>query len=381
MSRSYILSILFLFSVVVSSFGADKNNIVIAKALAHDVIENAPLQTVRTFNAETSVVASALIALFTETNDTVFLAYAQAYADKFVNDDGTIPTIDLTTFDSQNIIAALFLFDLYNVTRDAKYLRGVSYVREQLMRQPRTTDRAFLRDAQSRQQLHLNTLFDICPFYARFATIFDRSAIFGDISVQFDEFDKRTVDAKSGLNFDAWSATKQEIWVNSATGLSNFISAQGMAFYMLAMVESLEYFPMNNPSRFRIVAQLNRVAKALAKQQDGKTGMWYQLLNAPKRGGNLPDANASAIMLYSIQKGVRLGVMPKTFSKTASKAFDGVVKNAIQKQSDEKQNIVFAPGRINLGQNDGSLTSYVGVTKEKNNAYAVAAMIKALVEK
>ena len=138
---------------------------------------------------------------------------------------------------------------------------------------------------------------------------------------------------------------------------------------------------MNNPSRFRIVAQLNRVAKALAKQQDGKTGMWYQLLNAPKRGGNLPDANASAIMLYSIQKGVRLGVMPKSFSKTASKAFDGVVKNAIQKQSDEKQNIVFAPGRINLGQNDGSLTSYVGVTKEKNNAYAVAAMIKTLVEK
>ena len=51
MSRSYILSILFLFSIVVSSFGADKNNIVIAKALAHDVIENAPLQTVRTFNA------------------------------------------------------------------------------------------------------------------------------------------------------------------------------------------------------------------------------------------------------------------------------------------------------------------------------------------
>lgn len=380
MSKSLFFSVFFLFSIALSSFSTDKNTL-IAKALAQDAIENAPLNSIRSFNVETSVLASALIALYVQTNDTALLVYAQSYADKFVQNDGSILTLDASTFESNNIAAGLFLFDLFNATRDAKYLRAVSHVREQLMRQPRTSDRAFLRNAESRQQLHLITLYDICPFYARFATIFDRSAIFGDISVQFDEYDKRTLDAKTGLNFDAWSATKQENWANSATGLSNFVSAQGMAFYMLAMVESLEYFPMNNPSRFRIITNLNRVAKSIAKQQDGKTGMWYQLLNAPKRGGNLPDANASAIMLYSIQKGVRLGVMPKSFSKTASKALDGVIKNGIQKQSDEKQNIVFAPGRINLGEIDGSLGSYVGVTKEKNNAYAVAAMIKALIER
>ncbi len=380
MSKNLFFLVLFLFSIAISSFSTDKN-IEIAKALANNVIENAPLSNVSSFNAETSVVASALVALYVQTNDTSLIEYAQAYADKFVQNDGSILTLDLSTNESKNIVAAMFLFDLYNVTRDAKYLRGVSHVREQLMRQPRTTERAFLRSTNSPQQLHLNTLYDICPFYARFATIFDRSPIFGDISVQFDEYDKRTLDAKTGLNFDAWSATKQETWANSATGLSNFVSAQSIAFYMLAMVESLEYYPMNNPSRFRIVANLNRVAKTVAKQQDGKTGMWYQLLNAPKRAGNLPDANASAIMLYSIQKAVKLGVMPKSFSKTASKAFDGMIKNGIQKESDEKQNIVFAPGRINLGENDGSLGGYISVTKEKNNAYAVAAMIKALIEK
>lgn len=381
MQKKILLSVFFAFFFVFYSNTSKIQNIPMAQSFALEVIANQPLSTIVSFNVEHSMLASALLALYVATNDSVLLTYVQSYADKFVREDGTVQSLDQTTFDSKNIASGVFLFDLYNLTRDNKYLRAVSYIRNQLLRQPRNDERAFLRDAKSTDQLHLNTLFDICPFYTRYATIFDRTVIFNDVFVQFDVYDTVTLDAKSDLNFDAWSGTKEEKWANASSGMSNFVSAQGIAFYLLAMVETLEFYPINNRNRYRIVDNLNRVVKALAKKQDRKTGMWYQLLNESKNSGNLPDANASILIIYSLQKAIDMGTLPNSYKKTVQKAFDGFTQNAIQTQADEKQNIVYAPIRINLGENGGLYNDYIGVTKERNYNYAVAALIKTLIAK
>ena len=61
---------------------------------------------------------------------------------------------------------------------------------------------------------------------------------------------------------------------------------------------------------------------SMLKFQD-ESGMWYQL---PALGGQEPnylETSGSAIMAYSLLKGVRLGFLPESYRAYGLKAFQG----------------------------------------------------------
>ena len=52
--------------------------------------------------------------------------------------------------------------------------------------------------------------------------------------------------------------------------------------------------------------------ESMAKFQD-ESGMWYQVVNMGGREKNYLETSGSAIMAYSMLKGVRLGFLPRTW--------------------------------------------------------------------
>ena len=53
---------------------------------------------------------------------------------------------------------------------------------------------------------------------------------------------------------------------------------------------------------------LNYICEVLPEYADPATGMWYQVLDQPGREGNYLESTASAMFVYAMLKGVRLGL-------------------------------------------------------------------------
>ena len=78
--------------------------------------------------------------------------------------------------------------------------------------------------------------------------------------------------------------------------------------------------------------------ESMAKFQD-ESGMWYQVVNMGGREKNYLETSGSAIMAYSMLKGVRLGFLPERFRELGEKAFHGICDRYLKEKD----------GRLSLG--------------------------------
>ena len=50
-------------------------------------------------------------------------------------------------------------------------------------------------------------------------------------------------DAKTGLLYHGWDESKQQRWANKTTGDSPEFWGRAMGWYMMALVDTLDYYP------------------------------------------------------------------------------------------------------------------------------------------
>ncbi|RYY34264.1 MAG: hypothetical protein EOP46_13975, partial [Sphingobacteriaceae bacterium] len=108
---------------------------------------------------------------------------------------------------------------------------------------------------------------------------------------------------------------------------SHLIFVQGQ--YAVALVDMLEILPDEHPARAKLAAALNRVITAVKPYQHGETGLWNSKLSKAKQGGKNFGPAASAMLVYAIAKGVRLGDIDNTNLSAANKAYNSLRKNYI----------------------------------------------------
>ena len=172
------------------------------------------------------------------------------------------------------------------------------------------------------------------PFYAEYAMLFHEDTAFNDIANQFIWMEKHARDPKTGLIYHAWDESKEQQWANKETGTSPLFWARAMGWYSDALVDALDYFPVNHPKRKALIDILNRLVNAVEKQQDKTTGLWYDIMNynGPGKEKNYFEASASCQFTYAIAKGVRKGYLPAAKIAIAKKAYDGILKQFVKKK-------------------------------------------------
>ena len=72
-----------------------------------------------------------------------YTAYAKQYADELIDVDGNIKTYKFESFNIDNIPTGRILFDIYEQTKDKRYLIAMQTLRKQLEEQPRTPSGGF----------------------------------------------------------------------------------------------------------------------------------------------------------------------------------------------------------------------------------------------
>lgn len=335
------------------------------------------------WNYELGTLLNGMDAVWYSTADGAYYRYARQSVDGLVASDGSIPTYDPAANSLDNIALGRQLLLLYRVTLNARYYKAASLLRKQLSTQPRTASGGFWHKQIYPDQMWLDGLYMAEPFYAEYATVFQEPQDFADITKQFTLIEEHARSPKTGLLYHAWDESKQQPWADKTTGTSHIFWARAMGWYMMALVDTLPYYPPDDPGREKLVAILNRTAAAVVRYQDQQTGLWYQVLDKPGEKGNYFESSAACMFAYALQKGVRLGYLPQSYSANAGRAWQGILSHFIQTDASGSVTLTGTVKGVGLGGNpyrDGSYQYYVTAPVGNNDPKGVGAFMLAATE-
>jgi unsaturated rhamnogalacturonyl hydrolase len=325
------------------------------------------------------VILKGIEGVWNNTGDGEFFRSIQHAMDFYIDKGGNIKTYKQDEFNIDNINNGRILLLLYKVTNDEKYWKAAEHLREQLSNQPRTSEGGFWHKKIYPSQMWLDGLYMSEPFYAEYAAFTHDDTAFNDIAQQFVLMEEHSRDQKTGLLYHGWDESRQQKWADPGTGHSPNFWGRAMGWYGMALVDVLDYFPNDHPKRKELLAILNRYAVAIAKVQDQRTGLWWDILNMPGKDKNYPEASASSMFVYTLAKGVRMGYLRASYSSVANKGYKGLVKTFI-KTENGTTNLYGTVSVSGLGGNpyrDGSYNYYVSEKVVKNDPKGIGAFILA----
>jgi unsaturated rhamnogalacturonyl hydrolase len=340
----------------------------------------ATLNSKPTWNYELGVLLNGMDAAWYDTADGRDYHYTKRAIDQLVSSDGSIPTYNASAYSLDNIALGRQLLLLYRVTQAPRYYEAATLLRRQLDSQPRNASGGFWHKRIYPNQMWLDGLYMAEPFYAEYASLFHQPRDFADITSQFALMERHARSSKTGLLYHGWDESKKQAWADKTTGTSHIFWARGMGWYMMALVDTLPYYPQNDPGRATLLDLLNRTAAAVIRYQDKQTGLWYQVLDKPEAPGNYVESSAACMFTYALQKGVRLGYLPRRYSQNASRAWQGILTHFVQTGTDGSVTISGTVKGIGLGGSpyqDGSYSYYVHSPVVSNDPKGVGAFLLA----
>ena len=171
------------------------------------------------------------------------------------------------------------------------------------------------------------------PFYTEYTNRYVpdslKAANYDDITSQFSLIAEKTLDYETGLLRHAWDSSHEMFWCDKTTGQSEHAWGRALGWYTMALVDVIDLMP-EGEQRSRLISILNSVMEVVCLSADMQTGMWYQVPDSPYRAGNYLEATCSAMFVYVMLKGTRLGILRVVTPQEAEKAFDSLLKTFVR---------------------------------------------------
>lgn len=335
------------------------------------------------WNYELGTLLEGMDSVWLNTADPRYFNYVKGAVDQFVDPDGSIPTRKLEEYQLDNILLGRQLLLLYGVTQEPRYAKAAELLYQQLMHQPRTPSGGFWHKQRYPNQMWLDGLYMAEPFYAEYAAKFHHPEAFADITHQFVLMDRHARDPKTGLLYHGWDESRQQRWADKQTGLSSQFWARAMGWYMMALVDTLPYYPADDPGRKELITQLERDAAAVVRYQDGASGLWYQVLDKTNAKGNYFESSASCMFVYALASGVRRGYLPTSYVANAERGYRGIQSQFIQTGTENDVSLTRTVKGAGLGGDpyrDGSYAYYIGEKVGTNDPKGIGAFLMASTE-
>lgn len=330
------------------------------------------------------VILKGVEAVWKATGDPRWFHYIQKQMDHYVQEDGAIKAYRRADYNIDFINNGKLLLLLYQVTGKAKYYRASELLRDQLRTHPRTSEGGFWHKKIYPHQMWLDGLYMGQPFYAEYAKLFGEPEAFDDITNQFVLMEKHSRDKKTGLLYHGWDESREQAWADDITGTSPNFWGRSLGWFGMALVDVIEHFPAKHPGIDSLSGILNRLSQAVVAYQDDATGLWYDVVDMGQRPENYFETSASAMLVYTLAKGVRLGYLPQAYLKYAQKGYKGILKEFISSREDGGINLEGTVMVSGLGgaknYRDGSFEYYMSEPVIQNDPKGMGAFIKCAAE-
>lgn len=390
MSFSKITIVLFLFA---SGFSSAQKNVISANAkwsekAAVTILNKYPnaWQIDGTekpkWDYKMSLTLSAFEKLYQKTKDKKYLDYIKGYADELIDGNGNILKYDIKEYNIDYVNPGKLLFNLYDETKDNRYLTVIKQLRTQIESQPRTVSGGFWHKQIYPNQMWIDGLYMAEPFYTQYTVKYENGKSLDDVAKQFELVHDHILDKKTGLPYQAWDESKEIGWADKETGTSPTVWSRGIGWYMMALVETLDYFPKDHPKQKELKGYLNEAAKNAVLAQSA-SGLWYQVADKPELAGNFLESSGSGMIIYALAKGADKGYLASSYKKTAQKSFDAFIKEFVKTNENNEITISNVSSNVGLGGKpfrDGTNEYYVKSRTKDNSSPALAAFLLSAVE-
>lgn len=321
----------------------------------------------------------AILQVWEKTGDKKYYDYAYGFADLMVEKDGQIKTYKPLEYNIDRINSGKMIFPIYAKSKEKRFKKALELMRNQMKTHPRTKDGSFWHKKIYPHQVWLDGLYMAGPFLAEYAQVFKEPALYDDVVLQIVDAHKYLYDAKTGLYYHGWDESRQQRWADPVTGLSPNFWSRSIGWYMMALVDVLDFLPANHPQRDKIIDIFQNLSKSIEKYRDPATGMWYQVTDQIGRKGNYVESSASAMFIYSWVKGAQKGYLDKSYLEKGRKAYDQFVKRFIKENADGTISLTDGCAVAGLGgeknYRDGSYEYYIGEPVRDNDPKAVGPFI------
>ncbi|POS73101.1 cell wall glycosyl hydrolase YteR [Diaporthe helianthi] len=264
-----------------------------------------------------SALLSGVKLAYERTQDEKYKAYIEEHVDiqLFPANDGSILLYNNSNSIDDIRFGHSFL-DMYNITGGEEiYKTAAKILRDQIDRSRRTPDGGFYhRYPDYIDQMWLDGIYMLDVFYARWTYEFepDNTTAWDDIALQFDLINAgTTVDRErtNGLPLHGFDVSKTTVWADPETGASPHVWGRAVGWYIMALVDTLDYFPEDHPGRERLLTYLQSLADAIVASQDKLYKGWYNIMDPglQNRSGNYIESSGSSMFVYGLFKSLRLG--------------------------------------------------------------------------
>ncbi len=315
--------------------------------------------------------------------DPKYSKYMSDYIDYFVQEDGSVNTYKQSVYNIDRVNPGKNVITLYKRTGDEKYKKVIDQLVEQMKNHPKTNSGGFWHKKVYPYQMWLDGIYMATPFLAQYAKEFNEPQWFDEVTYQIKLIYSKTKDEQTGLMYHAWDESKEQRWSDPETGLSPHFWSRAMGWYTMAIVDVLDYLPVNHTDRDSLIQILNATCADLLKVRDENTSLWYQVLDMGDANGNYLEGSGSAMFAYVFAKGANKGYLDAKYRKYAEETFDGIINNLITEYPDGRIEMKDICGGCGLGGNpyrDGSFEYYITEKKVINDTKGVAPFILAALE-
>lgn len=309
--------------------------------------------------------------------------YIDSWYDAIIHEDGSVgANYKRSNYSLDHVCPARTLFRLHELTGRQKYRDAMDSIYRQVCEQPRTEAGAFWHKKIYPYQVWLDGLYMGAPFYAEYTSRFvednlARAANFDDIACQFRTAYERCYDPLTGLLRHAWDESRSMFWADPATGQSEHAWGRAMGWYLMALVDVLDYFPDEHPAKEDLVGILRTLLDVLPRYADPATHMWYQVPDCPGREGNYVESTCSAMFTYVYLKAAQKGYAPR-YAKYAKKLYRQLVRTFIREEADGTITLTECCAVAGLGGKEhrsGDYDYYIHEKKTENDPKGVGPFI------
>lgn len=321
--------------------------------------------------------------------DKKYFDFLENFISYFVREDGTILGYDKETYNADSINEGKVLFALYEKTGKEKYKRALDLLYSQVRTQKRIAVGNFWHKLIYPQQVWLDGLYMIQPFYVAYELDFNNGKNLADSMSQFANVDTLMKDPEMGLYYHGYDETKSMFWANPKTGCSASLWTRSIGWFAMALADTIEILGEDHPKeRAALALQLQKLLDNLLKYQDPKSKLFYQMTVCGDKEGNYLETSGTCAIAYSLMKAARLGVGSDDYYDRGYEILENVVAQKLIKRDGEfvlKDICLVAglggdPGKGDYKLRDGSYAYYISEPKVENDAKGIGPLVYAYTE-
>lgn len=324
----------------------------------------------------------AMLKVWEKTGDQKYFDYVEKWADTVINEAGEIYLYKLHTYNIDYINPGKILFPLYEKTGKQKYKLAIEQLMGQLKWHPRTHEGVYWHKLIYPHQVWLDGVYMAAPFVAQYGQFTGDSTYYEDAINHILVAAKHTYDPTTGLYYHAWDESRNQQWANKITGQSPNFWGRSIGWWYMAVVDVLDYIPLDYPRRDSLIQIVNGLSASLAKYQD-HDGLWWQVLDQQGRDKNYQEASVNAMFLYGYGKAINKGYIDKSYKQVTDKVLAGMKAKLMVKEDNGNLTLIHCNAVAGLGgrpYRDGSYDYYVNERIRENDAKATGPFIMGCIE-